>query len=541
MPAGQDGEHRCRRKPPTGDRGLTPRWRHCINLQKLGLLETEAEALRRQNAYLSALHETSLGLIDRLDASALLESILDRAARLTGSSHGYIYLRQPDPAKMQMRVGMGLFAGLLGLTVHPGEGMGGQVWATGAPVLVEDYRRWPWRLPGPAFDGLRSVIGIPLKSNREVHGVIGLAAVDAGKRFGPADVEVLSRFAELALVALDKARLYEDLKRELAERQRAEAVVRDSEKRYRLLLESSPDPIVVYDMNGAAAYVNPAFSRTLGWSSQELIGQRIDFVPQENWPETRTAIRNMLAGETIQMFETRRRTRDGRILDVQISSTLYHDENGRPAGNIVILRDISAQKHAERQLKEYQEDLERRVAVRTAELAASNRQLAREVDERRTVEEALRRREADLEAQSCHLAEVNTALKVLLKQRESDQTELQENVLANLKELVAPYLERLKKGRLNTDQLTLVRIVETNLNHIVSPFIGRLGSKTYGLTPMEIRVANLVRAGKTNLEMAGLLCVSKNTVMFHRFNIRRKLGLKNKKINLATCLSGFEK
>ena len=504
-------------------------------------LQNEIEALHRQNAYLTALHETSLGLIDRLDASALLEAILDRAARLTGSSHGYIYLRQPDGGKMQMQVGMGLFAGLLGLTVRPGEGMGGQVWTTGAPVLVEDYRSWSFRLTGEAFDGLHSVIGIPLKSFQEVQGVIGLAALDAEKRFGPTDVEVLSRFAELALVALDKAKLYEDLKRELAEKQRAEAVVRDSEKRYRSLLESSPDPIVVYDMNGAATYINPAFSRTLGWSRLELIGRRIDFVPEENWPETRTAIRNMLAGETIQMFEPRRRTKDGRVLDVQISSTLYHDENGRPAGNIVILRDISAPKRAERQLKEYQEDLEQRVADRTAELAASNRLLAREVDERRAVEEALRRREADLEAQSRHLAEVNTALKVLLKQRESDRTELQENVLTNLKELVAPYLERLKKSRLNTDQLTLVNIVETNLNNIVSPFIGRLGSKTYGLTPMEIRVANLVRAGKTNHEMAGLLCVSKNTVMFHRFNIRRKLGLTNKKANLATSLLGYEK
>ena len=505
-----------------------------------GLRQTEIVTLQRQNAYLAALHETSLGLIDRLDASALLEAILDRAARLTGSSHGYIYLRQADSEKMQMQVGMGLFAGLLGLTVGSGEGVGGQVWVTGAPVLVEDYRRWPFRLIGEAFDGLHSVIGIPLKSAQEVQGVIGLAALDAQKRFGPTDVEVLSRFAELALVALDKAKLYEDLKRELAERQRAEAVVRDSERRYRSLLESSPDPIVVYDMNGVATYINPAFSRTLGWSREELIGRRIDFVPEENWPETRTAIRNMLAGETIQMFETRRRTKDGRILDVQISSTLYHNENGDPVGNIVILRDISAHKRAARQLREYQEDLEQRVADRTAELAASNRLLAREVDERRAVEEALRRREADLEAQSRHLAEVNTALKVLLKQRESDRTELQESVLANLKELVAPYLERLKKSRLNTDQLTLVKIVETNLNNIVSPFIGRLGSKTYALTPMEIRVANLVRAGKTNQEMAALLCVSKNTVMFHRFNIRRKLGLTNKKINLATCLMGFE-
>ena len=508
--------------------------------EKIRRLQTEARTLQRQNAYLSALHETSLGLIHRLDASALLEAILDRAAQLTESLHGYIYLRQTDGEEMQMRVSMGFFDTQLGRTVRRGEGMGGQVWAAGAPVLVNDYCHWPWRLPDPELDRLRSVIGIPLKAGKEVYGVIGLATVDGGKQFGPPDVEILSRFAELALVAVDKARLYEDLKRELAERRRAEAVVRDSEKRYRSLLESSPDPIVVYDMSGAATYVNPAFTRTLGWSAEELIGQRIDFVPDANWPETEAAIRSMLNGETIQLFETRRRTRDGRVLDVQISSTLYLGENGQPAGNIVILRDISAQKRAEQELKRHREQLELRVSERTAELAASNRKLAQEVAERKSVEDALRRREAELEAQSRHLEEVNTALKVLLKQRETDKADLQENVLANVKELVHPYLERLKKSRLGTDQLTLVRILETNLSNIVSPFIGRLAAKTYGLTPMEIRVANLVRANKTNQEMAALLCVSKNTVMFHRFNIRRKLGLKNKKMNLATHLLGFE-
>ncbi|RLB95586.1 MAG: hypothetical protein DRH76_07905, partial [Deltaproteobacteria bacterium] len=196
-------------------------------------------------------------------------------------------------------------------------------------------------------------------------------------------------------------------------------------RRYRSLLESSPDPIVVYDMNGTATYVNPAFERTFGWSREQLLGRRIDFVPPENLPETRAAIRSMLGGETIQLFETRRRTRDGRILDVQISSTLYEDDSGRPAGNIVILRDISAQKRAERELRRYQGQLEQLVEARTAELAASNRRLAREVEERKAVEEALRRREAELEAQSRHLAEVNTALKVLLKQREADRSELQ--------------------------------------------------------------------------------------------------------------------
>ncbi|MDX2498966.1 MAG: helix-turn-helix transcriptional regulator, partial [Deltaproteobacteria bacterium] len=152
----------------------------------------------------------------------------------------------------------------------------------------------------------------------------------------------------------------------------------------------------------------------------------------------------------------------------------------------------------------------------------------------------LRKREVELQAQSHHLGEVNTALKVLLKQREDDKKELGENVLSNVKELISPYLERLKKSRLNTNQKTLIDILDSNLSNMISPFISKLSSKYFNLTPMEVRVANLVKEGKTNKEIAELLCISKNTVLFHRFNIRSKLGLKNKKINLRSHLASHD-
>lgn len=499
------------------------------------------QALRRQNAYLSALHDTFLDLVNRLDKNELLEAILDRATAMTDTAHGFIYLLEPGADRMRMALGVGFFAGQLGLQVRPGEGLGGRVWESGRPVVVERYRDWEGRLSDSALDALHTVVGIPLKSGDMVHGAIGLAAVEPGKRFGPTDIDILSRFADLALISLDNARLYEDLRRELTERRRTEASLRESEKRYRSLLESSPDPIVVYDMTGLATYVNPAFEQTLGWSREELLGRRIDFVPEENWPETRKAIDSMLDGEKINLFETRRRTKDGRVLDVQLSSTLYHDSAGRPTGNIVILRDISARKEAERQLRRYHEQLQDLVRERTSALESSYRKLEQEVEERKRAEGALRRSKEALEAQSRHLEEVNTALKVLLKQRDDDKKELQENLLTNVKELIQPYLERLKRGRLPSDQATLVQIIESNLDNIVSPFISRLSSKFFQLTPMEIRVANLVKAGKTNAQIADLLYVSKNTVMFHRFNIRRKLGLKNKKINLASHLMSFDK
>jgi PAS domain S-box-containing protein len=515
--------------------------------EKTGALEREVfeikkaeETLRRQNEYLTALHETALGLIDRLDKEELLEAILQRAAMLSGTEHGYIYLLELGENEMQMRVGMGFFKSQLGRRVRRGDGIGGRVWQTEQPLLVDDYRFWEGRLLDKSLDKLHSVVGIPLKDKDRVHGVIGLAGVDPDKQFQDEDIAVLGRFAELALVALDKAKLYADVRRELFERKKTEATLRESEQRYRLLLESSPDPIVVYDIKGMATYINPAFEQTFGFSSAELLGKQIDFVPEENWPETKVAIENMLSGRKIHLFETRRLTKMGQVLDVQLSSTLYYDRDGKPAGNIVTLRDISAQKRAEGELRKYHDHLEELVSERTAELAKTNKQLEQEIEERKRAEEALRRQEKELKAQSHHLAEVNTALKVLLTQRDNDKKELGENVLSNVKELISPYLERLKRSRLETHQKTLVNILGSNLDNIISPFISKLSSKYFNFTPMEIRVANLVKEGKTNKEIAELLCLSKNTILFHRYNIRSKLGLKNKKINMRSHLLSYD-
>ena len=82
-------------------------------------------------------------------------------------------------------------------------------------------------------------------------------------------------------------------------------------------------------------------------------------------------------------------------------------------------------------------------------------------------------------------------------------------------------------------------MIETNLEQVISPFVRDIGSRVLDLTPMELRVATLVKEGKSNIEIAAKLSVSKNTILTHRFNLRRKLGIKNKKINLRAYLLSF--
>ncbi len=131
-------------------------------------------------------------------------------------------------------------------------------------------------------------------------------------------------------------------------------VLQDSERRYRSFLEFSPDPIVIYDSNGLAQYVNRAFEDTFGWSQNELIGRRIDFVPPENMHETQQAIERLMTENLVTLFETQRLTKNGEILDVQLSSSTYLDSHGNIKGVIVILRDITELKRTRLALAESQ-------------------------------------------------------------------------------------------------------------------------------------------------------------------------------------------
>jgi len=152
-------------------------------------------------------------------------------------------------------------------------------------------------------------------------------------------------------------------------------------------------------------------------------------------------------------------------------------------------------------------------------------------------EEKLRERERDLEIQTKNLEEINTALNVLLKKRDEDKTELEEKVLQNVQQLIEPYIAKLKLSGLDERQKALASILESNLKDMTSSFAYSLSSKHLNLTPKEIKVANLIKQGMTSKEICDILGSSEKVVAFHRQNIRRKLGLLNKKVNLKSYLA----
>ena len=148
------------------------------------------------------------------------------------------------------------------------------------------------------------------------------------------------------------------VKQDITERKEVEKKLKESEERHRMLLERLPESVVVYDMEGKAIYVNPAFEKTFGWSRKEVLGKKIDFVPPELEAETKAAIQEMLeAGRETLFFETRRLTKNGDSLDVQINTAPFYDPNGTKIGNIVILNDITERKRAEKAIKNSEQRL----------------------------------------------------------------------------------------------------------------------------------------------------------------------------------------
>ncbi len=183
-----------------------------------------------RDLYLAAVDETTLRVLERLEPRELLAEIVQRAAGLVGVEHGFLYLLEPsvDPEReldLVARVGIGNFADYDGYRLPAGAGVGWAVVRSGQPVVVDDYAAYPGRAPDLPSNVFGAVCAVPLTSGDEVLGLIGLASGEPSRPFSEREVQALARFAQLASIALDNARLFERAQTEV--RQRAHAALDD--------------------------------------------------------------------------------------------------------------------------------------------------------------------------------------------------------------------------------------------------------------------------------------------------------------------------
>ncbi len=288
------------------------------------------EDAQKKNRILSALQEATLPLISQTELSEVLQAILTQAAQLLNTTHGFIYLVESDEKAINLVLGTGAFSGNIGWKLKQNEGVVGRVWQSVQPLKVDDYNTWDGRLAKFEGIGIQAMLGVPLSSGSRVTGVLGLAHLELERRFSNEDVELLNRFAQLAAIAFENARLYTLNKQELAERKMTEEALREAEAKYRTVIEhiSAITYTALMDERKTRLYVSPQIETLLGYTQAEYLADP-DLWKNILHPQDRDRV---LAGSK-RLYETgepfvsdyRSVARDGRVLWFHDEAIVYED------------------------------------------------------------------------------------------------------------------------------------------------------------------------------------------------------------------------
>lgn len=324
---------------------------------------------------------------------------------------------------------------------------------------------------------------------------------------------------ELALLRQQIAKL-ESLD---SNRKRTEEKLRESEEKYKTITDAATAAIVMIDGQGKIVFWNPAAERIFGYTVEEAIGKELHLLmaPERYHAQYRKGFQRFKAeghGPFIKnIIELTAARRDGTEFPIGLSLSAIKIKG--QWNSIGIVRDITERKNAEEALRRAHDELEKRVAERTAELVEANR---------------------ELEQQTLELAEANTALKVLLRQCGDARQDLEGKMLATINELVMPHLDRLSMRLASSEESIFIKIIKNNLEQITSSFSQKLTAKARNLTPREIQIADFIRNGHSTKEIADLLKVSQTTIETYRASLRKKLSITNKKVNLQTYLHSLQ-
>ncbi|MFC1592223.1 PAS domain S-box protein [Thermodesulfobacteriota bacterium] len=301
--------------------------------------------------------------------------------------------------------------------------------------------------------------------------------------------------------------------RDITDRILAQRDLLESEERLRSIYENSPIGIALFNFDFKLVSINKSCLEMFGIDdSREVLG--VGFFDGSEAPSEVTD--KLLKGQTVRFewhldFEklrTRKLLRSFKegtcFFDVLLTPYAFKT-GGTKDGYLVQMQDITVQKKAEQQLLNHRDMLEEEVRKRTKALE-----------------------------------ETNTALTVMVRRRDQEKKNLERRMLLKLNDLVIPYVEKIKSVTHNQKQKSYLDIIENNLKEIINPIMLGHSNIHLMLTPSEIQVANLIKLGNNTLDIAELLNLSEKTVESHRKSIRKKLGIKDRKVNLRTYLLSLQ-
>ncbi len=295
------------------------------------------------------------------------------------------------------------------------------------------------------------------------------------------------------LITIDDERYIITVVVDITERKMMEERLRENEEKYRQLFDNAPAGIYQIDyQTGRFLNVNDVFCKYSGLNREELTSfTAFNFLTEESKKLFYARLEQIHQGIKVpEAVEYEALNIKGELLYLQLHTRFIHDSEGHVVGADVVIHDITERKQAEDELKSFAEDLE----------------------------------------------EANITLRVLMNQRDEDKQEIEEKLQTNMRDLVMPYLRKLKRLNLDGRSKNYLDILESNLNEVLSPFMKNLQSSFNHLTPQEMQIVSLIKKGKKTKEISEMLNASTKTIATHRNNLRKTLNLRNSKINLRSYL-----
>ncbi len=304
------------------------------------------DKIRRQNECLLMLRETAFSLMHEQNVDALLRLIVEKAAALGESSHAYLYTLTDDGQTMELKVVIGTAIKEIGFRQRRGEGVVGQVWNSGLPLVIHDYDKWDSRMDDKGFGVIRTSTGFPLIVGGEVAGVFGVNYFDHHEMDEHAR-ELLASFAELASITLANARLNRSLREELTERALMEADLELQRARTQAVLDAMPDIILRLSPDGFLLEFRQGGSTESVVPLDAFVGKHLrEFTPLYLGEKIAHGMAETIKTRSLQEFEYEITASDGRRLFREIRLVASADDEV-----IAIIRDITERREMERELK----------------------------------------------------------------------------------------------------------------------------------------------------------------------------------------------